>query len=113
MLNGIVIVAMQATVRLRCVVNVRRETMKTIAEIVKTTMLEVQAKAHESGHLDEREQVCFGCGEIVYGEEDGDHPCDCYSCTCGRSWLDEEGYENRKQSWADMERKSIQERGEQ
>jgi hypothetical protein len=56
------------------------------------------------------EMKCPNCGVMVEGE-DFDRPADCYVCECGESWVDREGWANRKAGQADMMRKAQKEGG--
>jgi len=83
--------------------------MDDLKKTIRQILLKVQKKAHLSGHLDEMEQVCFDCGAVVMGEDDGDHPCDNYYCECGNSWCDCDGWVDRQQAHADHLRKQAKE----
>lgn len=56
------------------------------------------------------EQKCRVCGAMVESEDYG-RPCDTYYCDCGKSWIDLDGYADRKAMQADDLRKQAKEGG--
>ena len=78
-------------------------------ETIKKLLIKIQNKARRSGHLDDMEQICWKCGEIVMGFDDEKHPCNNYYCDCGNSWCDTEEWMNTRVDHADNLRKAAKE----